>query len=165
MDNPGLIVAGCLQELFKVSFTDISILRSKVFPDNNIELFQSELFNIYGPVRLLTSDIDDWCVNMKNSLFKSSRVAKNQSVYTKHSFKYISGDVISFHYISEKESTLLYKFFTSKELNWTPKSLSNMWPHGEDVGDYSRPLKSLAEAKSLLDALHRINNTLFGLGP
>lgn len=163
-------MAGCLQEVFKVQFTDFVLTSTTTHNSTSVEIVREELLNVYGPVRLTTFDIDDWYINMKNRLLTSlegnSITNTSDSLvryipYTSHTLGAISEHVISFHYISEAESTLLFKLLSAWAMGLSSPStateLIGMWPRNRDVGDYARPLKSLAEAKILLEKLFHIS--------
>lgn len=190
-------MAGCLQEVFEVPFTDSSwspvahpvgtILENATPKLNssprNTHIRREELFNVYGPVRLCTADIDDWYVNMKNRVLEADHAAaspdNNASLssysapstrflytpFTREALGSIAKHVVSFHYISESESTLLFRILSgqarrraaAEEPAGSKEQLLQAWPRGAAVGDYARPLKSLQEAANLLSYLNSID--------
>jgi hypothetical protein len=163
----GIIVAGCLQEVLKISFTDASILTKHVQHNSSTStietIIRQDLFNVYGPVRLTTCDIDDWYINMKNRVLQSNIVAARSdnnftyTPYTRKTLGDIAKNVVSFHYISEAESRLLFQMLSGVVRPSTESALVAMWPRGRAVGDYARPLKSLKEAKMLLEQINNID--------
>lgn len=155
----GIIVAGCLQEVLKVPFADALATDSVA---HNATILSSpirkELFNVYGPVRLVTADIDDWYMNMKNRVVRATvpklpSLAKTNILHDKHTLGGISKHVVSFHYVSEAESRALFNIFSQRLSSVDSRQLYAMWPKGADVGDYARPLHSLAEAETIATQL------------
>ena len=66
----------------------------------------------------------------------------------------VAEDVISFHYISEAEAALLYEMLCDENRSsLSADTILTRWPRGSDVGDYSRPLRSLEEAELLKEGL------------
>ena len=155
-------MAACLQEVFKITFTDASITSmlkptTSTLSINNVK--REELFNVYGPLRLLLHDIDDWYIKMKNRvLFADVGIAYNVSImpYTKNMLGFIPTSVISFHYVSESETIILFSLLSNKSKQFSEQELWKLWPRGAKVGDYARPLKSQLEAETLLQGIKAI---------
>jgi hypothetical protein len=139
----GLSIAYCLQALFGVKFTD------------SADSSGAERFNVYGALRSLSGDADDWYITARlpfpgdtghpTGKVQSASVLEQYSFdeYRRYSASLVSSDVVSFHYVSQLESTLLYnllcKCISLGHLEITPTSLQSMWPHNDkDAGHYSR---------------------------
>lgn len=99
----------------------------------------------------------------------SSSIGKNSSfasvpVLTERQFRNriatIALDVVSFHYVSERESQLLYTLLDSGVAAIAPSvnDLFSMWPKGNlsVLGDYARALKDTEEAR----VLHKFLSTV-----
>lgn len=140
-DNPGIILAACLQEVFGVTFT-----AARSSKDSS-----QEIFNVYGLVRMVLNDFDPWYNEMK-SLEKLNPKAESQ----------LMPDTISLHYVSQNESSLLYEMLSNHclvhnaEIN--PETLLQLWPSASlDIGHYSRKIKNVYEANLTYNYLcHRL---------
>jgi hypothetical protein len=70
----------------------------------------------------------------------------------------IPHNVVSFHYVSQKESLLLFQYLNkqnnSSNIPSSPGALAQIWPNtNSEVGHYSRPIKSQAEAQILYNTI------------
>ena len=186
--EPGIIVAGCLQEVFQVPFTDAAVVRTVTVAHNSststVKMTREELFHVYGPVRLVTSDIDDWYLNMKNRVLDADVAAdaaltpSHYTPYSRDSLSAVARHLVSFHYISEAESSLLFEIFSARSRvegsnpqegndsgsdrgsdRSRDRAWLSAWPRGAAVGDYARPLKSQQEAGALADFINSIDNS------
>ena len=91
----------------------------------------AERFHVYGPVRLATGAIDDWLVNKKKNIDPPEPFAADASA--------VSSDVISFHYVAEKEHRLLDRLLRG-DAAIDAAALAPIWPRGrEELGGYSHP--------------------------
>ena len=91
----------------------------------------AERFHVYGPVRLATGAIDDWLVNKKKNIDPPETFAADASA--------VSSDVISFHYVAEKEHRLLDRLLRGGA-SIDAAALAPIWPRGrEELGGYSHP--------------------------
>ena len=91
----------------------------------------AERFHVYGPVRLATGAIDDWLVNKKKNIDPPEPFAADASA--------VSSDVVSFHYVAEKEHRLLDRLLRG-DIAIDAATLAPIWPRGrEELGGYSHP--------------------------
>lgn len=147
--NPGLVLAYCLQAVFSAPFP-LTNETANGWPEG-------ERLNVYGVVRTLTGDVDSWYKESKLMLASGSAGANQQA---SPFMTTIAKDVISFHYVSQVESALLYRLLsdsTAISSQSMPRRevisserLLQLWPSNQqDVGHYSSKLKSLDEAAKL----------------
>ena len=131
--NPGIILAHCLQRVFNISVI------------NSLDFINYERFNVYGPKRSYFHDFDEWYVTGK------------QTILQPNSSLIMSNYPISFHYISEIETNLLYKIIY-KLIQPTFIEFQLLWPHNnKEGGHYSNWLfKNQTEMKSFYN--HLMNN-------
>ena len=110
----------------------------------------AERFHVYGPVRLATGAIDDWLVNKKKNIDPPEPFAADASA--------VSSDVVSFHYVAEKEHRLLDRIIRG-DASIDAATLAPIWPRGrEELGGYSLPWpgkngRAAADVVSLLRRL------------
>ena len=73
-DNPGIIVAHCLQRVYGAKYSDSVVLTRSTIPDSTVSYVNTygEPFNAYGPVRLLSGDVDSWYTDAKALVVKNS---------------------------------------------------------------------------------------------
>lgn len=72
----------------------------------------------------------------------------------------IPTNVISFHYVSQRESLLLYQYIhkqnKSLDIPLNAEALAKAWPSkNTEVGHYSRPIRSQSEAQLLYAAIFK----------
>lgn len=145
--NPGIIVAHCLQNVFKIDFTE------------SLTPAGLDRFHVYGIVRCLRNDLDSWYVDAKKL------IGINPMDNAGAGFP-ITTNPISFHYVSNAESKILYSLLDGnrrrrQEHVYTPAAVNasfvfDAWPKtNEDVGHYSVPIKSIAEAARIADYLNQ----------
>ena len=121
-----------------------------VLPIDTREASGAERFHVYGPVRLATGAIDDWLVNKKKNIDPPEPFAADASA--------VSSDVISFHYVAEKEHRLLDRIIRG-DASIDAATLAPIWPRGrEELGGYSHPFpgrngRAAAEVVTLLRRL------------
>jgi hypothetical protein len=110
---------------------------------------KKELFNVYGPVRLATDEIDDWYITAKNMSISVGSIVR---------VSYRDPEaLISFHYVNPLEATLLYRLLTNKIQADTSGELFKIWPKSNvDAGPYSKKLSNNNEAKALKQFLESI---------
>ena len=143
--NPGIILAYCLMNVFKLDFSDSKTI------DNY------ERFNVYGTIRMLTKDLDTWYTDAKKLQARN----KNNENFE------LTTEPVSFHYISSFESKFLYFAFNlygdkncdSSRVGslFNASGLLNVWPRkNADIGHYSIGLKNLNQAQLLSDYLNRL---------
>lgn len=159
--NPGLLVAYCLQHIFPQAFV----------PSEDVSQGQAaprERFNVFGSARTLAGDVDPWLTECKLNLRPGSldkdpaeRARLQQPIA-------VSSDLVSLHYVSHVESTLLYRALSGHAVatldltastlrDLTPEGLLRQWPSTDaDVGAYSRKLKGPEEAGLVLDFLRSV---------
>jgi len=146
--NPGLVVAYCLQHVFSASLVPTTAERES-----------AERFNVFGSIRTLIGDVDSWYTECKNNLPPGSLEKKPNQVPPKPLA--VAQDVISFHYVSQKESILLYQLLSRRLVVTTPQQLIDLWPTSDkDVGHYSRRIKNQLEATALINF---VNRTIVGV--
>jgi hypothetical protein len=110
--------------------------------------------------------VDSWYTECKLDLPPGSLNSKKSFTSPKPVPIKIAPDLISFHYISERESTLLYNILHANEKeqstrtgrehgpSMSPDELYDAWPRGNsEVGHYSRPMRDKDEAATLHRAL------------
>ena len=156
--NPGIVVAYCLQHVLHTTFID-----SKA-RDN------SERFNVYGVVRSVVNEFDDWYIEAKLGLNpgyidRSKRNPEGPLNAVPNSIKFLPSaeELVSFHYVSQHESNLMYQIISKKITLKSPDHLLSIWPSTDtDIGHYSRKIKNVDEAKVLFhyitSIVHRIHN-------
>lgn len=150
--NPGIVVAYCLQHALFTTFID-----SKA-SDN------SERLNIYGVVRSVVSEFDDWYVEAKLGLppgyidrSKRNPEGPLQAVTNSVNFFPSEKELISFHYVSQYESNLMYQIISKMIKVKSPEHLLSLWPStDQEVGHYSRKIKNINEAKLVLEYITSI---------
>jgi len=155
--NPGIVAAYCLQHVLHATFID-----SKA-TDN------SERLNVYGVVRSLVNEFDDWYIEAKLGLSPGyiERSKRNpegplQAVPNSVAF-FPSKEVISFHYVSQHESNLMHQILSKRIALKSPEHLLSLWPSTDaDVGHYSRKIKNINEAKLIFEyitsVVHHLHN-------
>lgn len=94
----------------------------------------------------MSEDVDPWYKDMKKLID-----------YDKYDLK-IAPDVISFHYVSQMESSLLYHLLSNKYIyngvKINSSQLYTLWPKFENErGPYSRRLYNEIEASNLLQLI------------
>lgn len=141
----GLVIAYCLQAVFGVKFT------------NSVDSLGAERFNVYGALRTLSGDGDEWYIEAKEPFakdFPSTIVYSfrdHQSLQSLHStelFKnyssaLVSNTLVSMHYISQLEATILFNILSKtvarEGVQLSESALRSLWPHNDkDAGHYSR---------------------------
>lgn len=149
MINPGIVAAFCLQEVFNVEFINSNDNYNKSHDDQFNQEIYPERFNIYGTVRSLTGEYDNWYVESKLNLSPGKLTLGG----------FISkpllpmSDMVSFHYVSEMESLLLYRILSNK-IKINIDELKSMWPkNNTEVGHYSRKIKTDEEANNVFNFL------------
>lgn len=96
-------------------------------------------------------DFDPWYNEIK-SIEKLNPVVKSPSAL----------DTISFHYVSQNESTLLYQMLSTQCLlkgqNIDSRALHQLWPSApQHIGHYSRKIKNEYEANlTYIHLCHRL---------
>lgn len=150
--NPGLVIAYCLQIVFGANFKDS---RSS---DG------TEKFNVYGLLRTIVGDYDSWYIDAKEkmnySAAENTKIEnKFQLVSNKMSVNNVAEDAISFHYVSEQESLLLFELLSRVSLNASSfdiDELRNRWPSSHAaIGHYSRKVRTKEEFDLLFETLTR----------
>lgn len=131
------------------------------------------LYYMYVCVQL-HGDVDGWYTECKLDLPPGSLERAKKSILSRTPVPVpvpvqIAPDLISFHYVSERESTLLYQILHSKRQQQqsargsypghdeyiTPDELYEAWPRtSSEVGHYSRPMRNKDEATRLHNALY-----------
>ncbi len=156
--NPGIVVAYCLQHVLHTTFIDSTV------KDN------SERFNIYGVVRSVINEFDDWYIEAKLGLSpgyidRSKRNPEGPLNVVPNSISFFPSakELISFHYVSQYESNLMYQIISKKIILKNPEHLLSIWPSTDaDIGHYSRKIKNINEAKMIFEYItsivHRIHN-------
>ena len=110
----------------------------------------AERFHVYGPVRLATGAIDDWLVNKKKNIDPPEPFAADASA--------VSSDVVSFHYVAEKEHRLLDRIIRG-DASIDAATLAPIWPRGrEELGGYSQPFpnRNARAAADVVTLLRRL---------
>lgn len=154
--NPALVLAFCLQYCYQTRFTsstvnrlvinmtydalymlDTSSLVAISANDSNQTVAHYERFNCFGVVRTLYGDVDDWYPLAK--LEPGDTAVGLQALFSPVPIP-VARDVVSFHYISQKESELLYKVLSKQILIESWEELQEAWPKAgtTEVGVYSR---------------------------
>ena len=121
-----------------------------VLPIDTREASGAERFHVYGPVRLATGAIDDWLVNKKKNIDPPEPFAADASA--------VSSDVVSFHYVAEKEHRLLDRLLRG-DAAVDEMTLAPIWPRGrEELGGYSLPWpgRNARAAEEVLTLLRRL---------
>lgn len=157
--NPALVLAYCLQFSYQTNFTSSTVDRmvSKLtsfehvhFGVNSLNessaVVKFERFNCFGVVRSLYGDVDEWYPPAKRNpkSRKSSQTSNNDDVHAIDAANPtpipMARDVISFHYISQKESELLYNIISNNTMLKSWQELKEIWPKpgSSDVGPYAR---------------------------
>jgi hypothetical protein len=150
MINPGIVAAFCLQEVFNAKFINSNDNFNKSHDDLNNEEIYPERFNIYGSVRTLSGEYDNWYVESKLKL-SPGKLATSGGFISKPLLP--MSDMVSFHYVSQIESLLLYQILSNK-ININLDEMKSLWPtNNTDVGHYSRKIKTDKEAWNLYNFL------------
>jgi len=132
--NPGLVVAYCIQHVYE-----------GLVPSTSTSA--AERFNVFGSLRTLAGDVDSWYTECKLNLPPGSLERQHDKRQRPLS---VATDVVSFHYVSQKESILLYQLI-SRKLAPTPEELFEVWPKTDkETGHYSRKMRTIEEARALL---------------
>jgi hypothetical protein len=173
-DNPGILVAHCLLNIFTANFPSTESDHGDV---------DGERFHVYGMVRTVKDDVDEWYRAAKrrnvnrtqrdgehqenNKVLSSSEL---ESVSHSHTHdlasimhNHIPVDTISFHYVSSVEARLLFNLLHGSEsLDMLDEDdLLKRWPQSNaDIGPYSARLRTKADAKKILRALQDIHDGL-----
>lgn len=123
----GIILAHCIGKVFGVDFassTTSEVHRPKrstratrpLLPQGGGAAVKAERFNVYGVLRTLLSDFDAWYVDAKRPAEAISAAASKpgQGVTggADGNLSVLAKDVVSFHYVSETESRLLYELLS-----------------------------------------------------
>jgi hypothetical protein len=129
--NPALVMAYCLQKSYQVQPLEVSVIDGNL---SNQTVY--ERLNCFGIVRTLYGDVDDWYTLAK--LPYTANKVKANSLLNQQPIS-IARDVISFHYVSELEASLLYRIL-SKEVSVSSKEeLIKVWPKNDkEAGPYAR---------------------------
>ena len=148
-ENPGIVVAHCLQRILPAVFMST---RSED---------EGERFNVYGPLRSVTGDTDEWYRRAKDAAHDSpprdtDEVPLIGSIVAPRVHDWppyrIAKDAIGFHYVSQVEAGLLYHFISAAAHGTPPTSheIQHAWPtHSAEAGHYARPLRDTTEAAAL----------------
>ena len=166
-DNPAIVFAHCLRIVYSVPFTDST---TDATPSSGLERF-----NVYGTVRSLTSNFDQWYPDGKSNVEKYYRlqtrtphsIHKTTPTSQNYHTPNIATNPISFHYVSEMESSLLYLLLNSKnaldkESQSHPRLLNasyvkKIWPKtDQELGHYSYKIKSNAEADLVTNYMNHV---------
>eukprot|EP01037_Dinobryon_pediforme_P013295 gene13295-13407_t len=153
IDNPGIVLSLCLTVALKIPFASSrpplspSFIKALGWPPS------VELFNVYGPVRMALNDIDDWYVKAKALATKSISNVRSSDIDL--------NEIVSFHYVNQMESVLLYNLLAGEsevplsEVSF--RDIRRMWPStNSEAGPYSRRLISDEEAIKLVTFLKSI---------
>ena len=129
-ENFGVVVSHCLLDLFHAEFPSALDMSS-----------ESELFNVYDPVRVLRGDVDDWWIKAK------SYVGQHMNTNVGN----LSSAIISWHYVNSAESRLLYRYLHDhgQPLLSDPSQLMAEWKVANWA--YGRGPKTREEASVLLN--------------
>jgi len=148
--NPGVVMSYCLFTIFSIPFTS----------SRNVE--GAERFHVYGPVRSLVGELDHWYMEAKTlakdappPMDKLSHSLKGRPTPNWPAYRF-AVDTISYHYISQMESGLLYRYLSGGRRNVPQdgQAVMDVWPAGhKETGPYSRDLDDTAEAGMLLGLL------------
>eukprot|EP01042_Synura_sphagnicola_P003860 gene3860-4830_t len=161
LDNPGVIIAHCIQRVLGVPFTE------------SLSADGGERFNVYGPVALLRGAADSWYYQAKAQLQSSSSAGGGTNVQSPSVSQEISAsaiasiaaDAVTFHYVSEGEGQLLYNALYG---GWrpSPAQLFDAWPRGKALGPYAAGLRNVQDATALSNLLfHRLKTRRSRLTP
>lgn len=144
--NPGLVVAFCLQHVYN----------AKILPTTEEAIpvpghTSAERFNVYGTVRTLSGTVDSWFTECKHNLIPGSLDQDRDKLKALQVPIKVAPDVVSFHYVSQAESTLLYQMLSRQIRFSSSEALMRAWPSSDkEVGHYSRKFKDVAEAENVL---------------
>lgn len=127
-ENPGIKFAVCVQLVFGAPFT------------NSVDASGGERFNAYGPVGLVSGQVDDW--------YREAKAFEQGAVPSVGPLP-VARDVISFHYVSPAEASLLFRMLSGSSRVDGPAELQLQWPKGGDIGPYAHPLSDIRTAESL----------------
>jgi hypothetical protein len=126
----------------------------------------------------LFGEMDQWYVDCKELLalgmkFKTLPLSQQQEEVTvrdlRNRLATVAKDVVSFHYVSEAESRLLYALLDKVRIAHlgpdcdksvpSAKEIYRLWPRGNItvVGDYAQALKSAKEADVLRRFLNEVH--------
>ena len=142
-----------------------------------------ERFNVYGTVRSLTNNFDKWYPDgkMKVKEYYQSQLGSSTTTSSKlispselHSKFTVATNPISFHYVSELESSLLYSLLSSRTIQNSgsgpgtthTKALNasyimKVWPKtNQELGHYSLKIGSQSEATLIANYISRVQLAL-----
>lgn len=126
-----------------------------------------ERFNVYGTVRSLTNNFDEWYPKGKAKVNEHYRSQAGVEPLRQYSTHEIANNPISFHYVSEMESSLLYSLINYKTVHaddsktpfksFNASYIMNTWPktNGE-VGHYSAKIRSVSEADIITKYMNQL---------
>ena len=138
-ENFGVVVSHCLLDLFHAEFPPALDLSS-----------ESELFNVYDPVRVLRHDVDDWWIKAKTRA--------GQRVDTARS---LTSSAISWHYVNSAEARLLYQYLGREPSTQTdPMKLIEEWKPASWA--YGKGPKTREDATTLLEYLSSTRQRISG---
>ena len=140
-----------------------------------------ERFNVYGTVRSLTKYFDKWYPDgkMKVKEYYQSQIGSSTTISSKlispselHSEFTVATNPISFHYVSELESSLLYSLLNSRTIQSSESGTTHtkalnasyimkIWPKtNQELGHYSLKIGSQIEATLIANYISRVQLAL-----
>lgn len=144
----GIVLATCLQHVFRISFADSRVIRESAPGEFHCE----ERFQCYGPVRLLKHDVDSWYSEAKDVAFRGSAVCGSSA-----STDLMGSEMISFHYVETAEARVLHHLLSIGADKFTASEILDMWPRNDsEVGGYAGKVKTPREAEVMRSFLGQI---------